>query len=775
MGGEALFCPISEKRIMKKTHRTGHLKCSGVALALLPLFSGLVLAQEARLAPVIVESSPFGAELPAASSVDQSSMSLTRNATSDTAGLLRNVPGVSLYGAGGVSSLPSIRGLADDRLRIKVDGMDLIASCPNHMNPPLSYIDPSNVDSLTVYAGITPVSLGGDSIGGTIVAESRAMSFVSAGQEPVTGGEVGAFYRSNNKARGGNLTVEHAADSFSVNFTGAWSQADNYKAGGDFKTFANTGRVGHTLALDEVGSTAYKTANHALSFGFRGDAHLVEVRLGYQDMPEQLFPNQRMDLLENEQKRLSVRYLGQFDWGSLEAQAYHERVDHFMDFGADKRFWYGSNSQPPAAAALGTPCTPIRFHGDPAGTCAAGMPMYSESRTSGARLKADIVMSDKDVLRMGAELQRYKLDDYWTASGGGMGPGTFLNINNGRRDRTALFGEWETRHTSQWLTLIGARYEHVRSSADDVRGYRVTAGAPGNQIADAAAFNALDRKQSDNNWDFAALARYTHDQSLGVEFGLARKVRSPNLYERYTWSTWPMAATMNNFVGDGNGYVGNVNLKPEKAHTLSVSFDWHAVDKSWGLRVSPFYTRVDDYIDAVPLTVAVPGQFNVLRYENQSARLYGVDISGHMPLARNALGEWGLEGVLNYTNGKNRDTGDGLYNIMPLNATVTLTHRLGGWDNALEIVGVKAKRHTSDVRNEIKTAGYGLVNLRASHNWQKVRLDFGVENLFDRHYDMPLGGAYLGQGSTMSMNGVPWGVAVPGMGRSIYVGMNVKF
>jgi iron complex outermembrane receptor protein len=57
------------------------------------------------------------------------------------------VPGVSLYGAGGVSSLPVIHGLADDRLRIKLDGMDLIAACPNHMNPALSYIDPTQVGS----------------------------------------------------------------------------------------------------------------------------------------------------------------------------------------------------------------------------------------------------------------------------------------------------------------------------------------------------------------------------------------------------------------------------------------------------------------------------------------------------------------------------------------------------------------------------------------------------------------------------------------------------
>src|SRR3990167_7180401 len=89
-------------------------------------------------------------------------------ATSDTAKLLHGHPGVSLYGAGGVSSLPAIHGLADDRLRVKVDGMDLISACGNHMNPPLSYIDPTRVDTVRLFAGVTPVSVGGDSIGATI-------------------------------------------------------------------------------------------------------------------------------------------------------------------------------------------------------------------------------------------------------------------------------------------------------------------------------------------------------------------------------------------------------------------------------------------------------------------------------------------------------------------------------------------------------------------------------------------------------------------------------
>ena len=148
-----------------------------------------------------------------------------------------------------------------------------------------------------------------------------------------------------------------------------------------------------------------------------------------------------------------------------------------------------------------------------------------------------------------------------------------------------------------------------------------------------------------------------------------------------------------------------------------------------------------------------------------------------MPLARTSFGEFGLKGLLSYTNGKNRDTGDDLYNIMPLNAKLMLTQQLGAWDNSAELVMVKAKDQVSDVRNEIQTAGYSLVNLRASYQWRQARIDFGVENLFDKRYDLPLGGAYVGQGSTMALNAanMPWGIAVPGAGRSLYAGLNLKF
>lgn len=683
-------------------------------------------------------------DLPGAAAPTAGELERLRAATSDTASLLREQPGVSLYGAGGVSSLPVIHGLADDRLRIRLDGMDLIASCPNHMNPPLSYVDPSNLKSIKVYAGITPVSVGGDSIGGSIVAETRGPDFAQPGQGLLTKGEVGTYYRSNGDQRGVNLSATVASENLSLSYSGALAKADNYKAGGEFKNFTATGR-GNELARNEVGSSAYDTRNHTLGFALRGGNHLVELKLGYQDLPYQLYANQRMDMLDNEQKRANLRWLGQFDWGRAEARVYHEAVDHYMNFGMDKQLVYG--------------------------TAVNGMPMYSRGRTTGVETKAEIDLADSSLLRLGALYQHYTLRDWWPPSGtGGMSPGTFENIADGSRDRAGLFGEWEKRFSPQWTTQLGLRYERVTTDAGDVHGY---GNAMGNQLVDAAAFNAREHKKTDNNWDLTALARYAPSQAVDVELGFAHKTRSPNLYERYTWSTWAMAAVMNNTVGDGNGYVGDPDLKAEKANTLSATFDWHAADRRWELKATPFYTRVTDYIDAVRLTNNAG--FNVLRYTNQTARLFGLDLSGRMPLGNTALGQFAARGLVNYTNGKNLDTGDDLYNIMPLNTRLSLTHELGGWNNAVEMVAARAKNKVSDARNEVRTPGYALFNLRTSYTWRNIRVDAGVENLFDKLYYQPTGGTYTGQGTTMGINSIAPGIGVPGMGRTFYAGLNVRF
>jgi iron complex outermembrane receptor protein len=91
---------------------------------------------------------------------------------------------------------------------------------------------------------------------------------------------------------------------------------------------------------------------------------------------------------------------------------------------------------------------------------------------------------------------------------------------------------------------------------------------------------------------------------------------------------------------------------------------------------------------------------------------------------------------------------------------------------------VGGKNNIEQARNELKTGGYALVNWRGRYEWKNVRFDVGVENIFDTFHYLPLGGAYLGYGATMSGNGAAapaWGIPVPGMGRAVYVATNVKF
>jgi iron complex outermembrane recepter protein len=261
------------------------------------------------------------------------------------------------------------------------------------------------------------------------------------------------------------------------------------------------------------------------------------------------------------------------------------------------------------------------------------------------------------------------------------------------------------------------------------------------------------------------------------------KTRAPNVYERYTWAnTNTMVMNMNNWYGDGNGYVGNLNLKPETAHTLSMTAKWNdAANQDWQIKATPYFTYVDDYIDAVSCAslgktcMARADGFVNLSLDNQSARIYGLDLKAKKSLSNG--GGWGnftATGLLSYVKGENTVTNDDLYNIMPLNAKLALEHQRGAWKNHLELKMVAAKDHVQAIRNELKTSGFSLVNFYTSYDWKQARLDFGIENVFDKHYYDPLGGAYLGQGATMG-TGVTQGTQVPGMGRSLNLGLTLFY
>ena len=668
-----------------------------------------------------------------------------RSRTSDTAALLEEVPGVSLNINGGISSLPAIHGLADDRVKTLVDGMTITAHCANHMNPALSYIAPGNVESINVLAGITPVSEGGDSIGGTIAVDSPIGEFANSGQGWVTHGSLSGYHRSNGVVNGGDASLSGATEHFSALFAGSYVNAGNYHTGDGLF----------------VKSSLFEARNDALTLAARHGQHLFSLRLGYQYLPEQGFPNDSMDMTKNDGRFVNARYQGKFDWGKLDARFYYENTGHEMNILSDRM--------------------PGMY-----------MPMTVQGGDLGYTVKAEHPLSAHDVLRVGTELHRSTLNDWWppvAALVGAMGPNTFWNVRDGRRYRFGTYPEWETVHGQKWTGLLGIRNDEVLMNTGNVAGYNMSPTVSGSAAyyADATAFNARNHSRGDNNFDLTALGRYRATANSTLELGYARKTRSPSLYERYLWvKNSPMAVDMNGWFGDGNGYTGNLDLRPEVAHTVSATADWHDSSTGrWELKITPYYTYVQDYIGVrrCPIVAGSTGcsaarfyatsGYVTLQFANQDAQLFGVDASGRLPLGGNAQwGDFALTGVLSYVRGKNLSTGGNLYNIMPVNLRLTLEHRRGHWSNGVALQAVDSKRDVEAVRNELRTAGYAVVNLRSGYQWHiveaaELRFDAGIDNLANRTYALPLGGRYWDDttGSTQ----------VPGYGRTFFGGFTFRF
>ena len=664
--------------------------------------------------------------------VSDSALTQSRVSSSDSAALFSSLPGVDFASGGGVASLPVVHGLADDRIKYLVDGIPMGASCPNHMNPALSYIDPTAVAQARLYAGITPVSMGGDSIAGTMVVDSAPPLFADPGAPGVRRGNVSSFYRSNGNSFGGSVGATAANSAVSLGYTAAWAQAQDQADG-----------HGNTLT-----STYYQRLNQMLTLGVQGEQGLFTLAVGHQTTPREGFTNQPMDMTGNQSDSFSARYQSDYAWGRVDSQLYWQDVTHQMDVGDDK----------------------ARFP-DP-----MFMPMKTHSKVLGYSLKAEIHGSERDTFRIGNEYRHTTLDDWWppVPESDSMGPNMFSNINGGRRDQFGLYAEWESHWNPMWSSLFGVRSDVIRSNTGQVQGYYSTGD---DYAADANAFNAQDHFRQDNNFDLTALTRFTPNANNSYEMGYARKSQSPSLYQRYAWSKNSMASSMVNWYGDGNAYVGNLDLKPEVAHTMSATADWHDADREqprWQFKATPYYSYVQNYID-VDYVTTLDSSSSLLQFANHDARLYGLDLSGLLELWNNAAdGRGMLVANLGWMRGERVDTGNSLYHMMPLNARVTLEQRKLHWTHALELRLVNRKTAVDSTRDEPLTPGYGLVNLRTAYQVNKnMSLNMGVSNLFNTYYSLPLGGVNVDQ--RMQSKWMQPYMALAGAGRSFDFGASIQF
>lgn len=73
--------------------------------------------------------------------------------------------------------------------------------------------------------------------------------------------------------------------------------------------------------------------DRSLTVGARHEDHLLTVTRAMQKVGFEGFPNQRMDMVRNDELRLGIRYAGQYGWGALRASLYGQDVEHEISTG----------------------------------------------------------------------------------------------------------------------------------------------------------------------------------------------------------------------------------------------------------------------------------------------------------------------------------------------------------------------------------------------------------------------------------------------------------
>lgn len=691
-----------------------HLAPTGLAIALSSLFSPLAAqaADSASALPAVTVSASSLRDF-ATSATTLEPTPAQRAGTTDTASLLNQVAGAAVVRNGALTGIAELRGLMGDNVNVQVNGMTITPACPNHMDPPLHYITPQTLGTLTVYPGIAPVSVGGDHIGGTIVATSAPPQFGAGGGLSMRG-RIDAAADSANNGSSLLLGATAANDRMSLGYTGQWLNGGNLRWPGG--TVADTG---------------YHALNHELAFGLKlPNDGLLQLDASQHRTRNAGTPALPMDMIDDKADSYGARYVGRLGAGTLAVKAYRHTIDHLMDN-------YSLRKVMPGGVAMQAPATST----DKGTAIDYTLPDGANTWRGGLSWH-------------GNDFQAYSL------AASGIPTSKRDNITPSTRRHLGAYGEWERVWTPHWDTRLGLRADQIKTNSAPVTALGMAPNAV--TLADQAKFNAANRALTDNNWDMVLQTRFKASDTLTYTAGIARKMQSPSLLQRYLWSPANASAGM----ADGRTYLGSLALRPEVADTIDLGADWRGT--GWRIAPSAYYSRVHDYIQGTPIARKDAAGLPVLQYNNVQAELYGLDMN--WALALGMPQDVGLDGVVSYVRGKRTDLADNLYRIAPLRATTNLRYAAGPWSANLQWVLAARQAKVSAYNGEKPTGGYGVLNLHGT--WQassSLQLTAGLNNLFDKNYADALSGV-----NRVSGGDLPVGDRIPGAGRSVFVGLNVS-
>lgn len=637
--------------------------------------------------------------------------------SADTAAMVSKLPGAAIVRNGSQTGILQLRGLSGDRVAVRLDGMTITPACPNHMDPPLHYAHPSSGDLMALMAGISPVSAGGDHIGGSLLVKTADPEFAQA-NSMLTKGALGASFLGNQDTTQLHGDLSIAGENSALQYRGSAATADDLRYPGG-----------------KVSASGYDTTSHQLRQAWRTDDGFIAVDVGFSATRDAGTPALPMDMIRDDAWRFGMTQKEGFDWGTLENRVYVHDINHLMDN-------FTLRPVAPGAMAMEAPAT---------------------SRDYGWRGGVALPFGENKLLA-GMDLHYNEFDAEQMVTSGMMAGLRRDTFEDNRRSRHGLYLEWHQQHAEQWSSRFGVRGDVVRSDAGAVSNAILPPPGPMRDaiVADQARFNAADRSLTNVLPAVTAALRFEPDEATSIELAAALKSRAPSLVERYLWT--PLNASAG--LADGRTYLGNLNLDPETS--LQLALDITRKGESWRAGITPFYQSVNDYIQGMPIARNDSSALPVLQYDNiDRAELYGLELTGGWQMNE----EFTLDSSISHVRGRNKETGGDLYRIAPLHGMFDLGFRRESWESHLEWVWASAQNRVASIQNESNTPGYGILNLRVARTFAgSVRVELGMENLLDKRYTDHLGGVNRVSGGDLAV-----GESIPGAGRFAYASLRWEF
>ena len=635
----------------------------------------------------------------------------------DGAAFVAKVPGAALVANGPLSGQVQMHGLFGERILLRINGQRFATGGPNAMDPVMHYAPAALIDRIEVARGISPVR-DGPGLGGGVNTMLKQVGF-GDGAQLAPQVDVTAQYRSADDSVAVGGVAGLASEKLRFGVIASWEEGSNVRS-----------------PIGKLAGTSHRRGLYGVQAGMRMGTSELNLEYRRQETGRSGNPSFGMDIIYFHTDFAQMGFKGELAEGvKLEANARYSGVSHRMD---------GFTLRPPMM---------MRVSDTYADTMGADVALVLGSASRHVRIGADFEQIDKGYVT------------YHPAQ-----TTNFVHpLDHAGTDRVGGFIEWRTG-AGPVEAELGVRVDrHGAKTGAPRYGDAISAG----QKALANAFAATDRDWSGTTVD-GSLRLWADLGQFTPRLTLARKTRAPSLVERFAW----LPTEASGGLADGNIYVGTANLKPETAWISELGFDWASATAY--ARPVVYYRRIDNFIQGVPYdnspgvvntpveTVAsASGDSTPLRWANTDAEIWGADLAFGTKL----VGPLRMDGVASYVRGKRRDIADNLYRIAPANGRVALTWEMPRWSVSVEGQATARQNKVAVSNNEARTGGHFLVNL--SGHWlvrEGLRLDLGVENLFDRYYEEHLAGYNRNAGSIIGV-----GKRLPGTGRSAFARLRWAF